>query len=517
LGREDFDGHVKQVNTERTHAQQAFHLLAKPTGAVCNLDCAYCFFLSKEMLYPGSRFRMADELLERYIRELIDAHVNAPVVEVSWQGGEPTLMGLEFFRRSVELVNQYLQPGQVAEYTIQTNGTRLDEQWAAFFSEHDFLVGISLDGPREIHDVYRVTRGGRGSFDQVMRGLGHLRAGGVRFNVLTTVNAANEHRGREVYRFLRDECAARFVQFIPVIERVSEAGGDGEDPWFSWRDRPLYTQTGELVTNRSVSAEGYGRFLIDVFEEWVRRDVGEVYVQMFDTTLANWVGERAGMCVHCETCGLALALEHNGDVYSCDHFVEPRYRLGNIGEQRLVDLVGSERQKQFGLDKRDTLPRYCRECDLRFACHGGCPKDRFATTPDGESGLNYLCPSFKLFFNHVSQPMRLMSLLLAQNRAPAEIVQLYEKTDVRRGRNAPCPCGSGRKWKLCHGRGGRIPPPAEEALSPADRGRRRAGIDRPRSTDDTSRDERKNLELAEDRPDHPAARSEPPLTRLGER
>jgi uncharacterized protein len=432
-------------------APPAFHLLAKPTGAVCNLDCSYCFFLSKEMLYPGSRFRMADGLLELYIRQLIEAHTQAPVVEIAWQGGEPTLMGLDFFHRSIDLVDRYLLPGQRAAYTIQTNGTKLDGRWAAFFREHDFLVGISIDGPREIHDTFRVTRGGRGSFGQVMRGLDHLRAAGVEYNVLTTVHAASEARGAEVYRFLRDECEARFMQFIPVIERVQGARGNGGEQWASWRDRPLYVQAGGEVTDRSVSAEGYGRFLIDVFEEWVRRDVGDVYVQMFDTTLANFVGERASMCVHCETCGLALAMEHNGDVYSCDHFVEPDYLLGNISEQPLVELVGSERQQRFGLDKRDTLPTYCLECDVRFACHGGCPKDRFALTPDGDPGLNYLCPGFKLFFNHVSEPMRLMAVLLAQGRAPSEIRQIYTARDAQRGRNEACTCGSGRKWKLCHG------------------------------------------------------------------
>jgi len=428
-----------------------FHLLAKPTGAVCNLDCSYCFFLSKEMLYPGSRFRMADELLETYIRQLIEAHRGVPAVDVAWQGGEPTLMGLEFFRRSVELVNRYLRPGQQAAYTIQTNGTKLDREWAQFLKRHEFLVGISIDGPREIHDTFRVTRGGRGSFDQVMRGLGYLRAAGVQYNVLTTVHAANQDRGVEVYRFLRDECGARYVQFIPVIERVAEASDSGELPWSSWRDRPLYTQSGERVTNRSVSPEGYGRFLIDVFEEWVRRDIAEVYVQMFDTTLANWVGEQPGMCVHCETCGLSLALEHTGDVYSCDHFVEPRYLLGNISERHLADLVSSQPQQEFGRAKRDTLPRYCLECDVRFACHGGCPKDRFVPTPDGEPGLNYLCPSFKRFFDHVEEPMRLMTVLLAQNRAPSELMTLYAARDRRRGRNEPCTCGSGRKWKQCHG------------------------------------------------------------------
>src|SRR4051812_41009225 len=255
-----------------------FHLLAKPTGAVCNLDCSYCFFLSKEMLYPGSRFRMADDVLETYIRQLVEAHASVPEVTIAWQGGEPTLMGLDFFRRASELAERYLQPGQRAVNTMQTNATLIDEEWAAFLREHDFLVGISIDGPRALHDAYRVNRGGKGSFDEVMRGLGHLREAGVDWNALTTVHDANSEHGREVYRFLRDECDARFVQFIPIIERVAEAAADGTVPWSSWRDRPLYVQDGEVVTGRSVTGERYGRFLIDVFEEWVRRDVGEVYV-----------------------------------------------------------------------------------------------------------------------------------------------------------------------------------------------------------------------------------------------
>jgi len=434
-------------------APPAFHLLAKPTGAVCNLDCSYCFFLSKEMLYPGSRFRMADELLEAYVRQLVEAHWQVPEVMIAWQGGEPTMMGLEFFERSVELAEQYLKPGQRASYTIQTNGTLLDEEWAAFFKEHEFLVGISIDGPRAMHDAYRVNKGGKGSFDQVMRGLEHLQAAEVEWNALTTVHAMNAEHGREVYRFLRDECGARFVQFIPIIERVAEADENGTVPWTSWRDRPLYEQKGDRVTGRSVTGEQYGRFLIDVFEEWVRHDVGEVYVQMFDVALANWVGEPPGLCVHSETCGLALALEHTGDLYSCDHFVEPRYKLGNIKEHHMLELVASQQQRRFGLDKRDLLPQYCLDCDVRFACHGGCPKDRFIQTPDGEPGLNYLCPGFKDFFHHVDQPMRTMAALLAQNRAPSEIVRLYAAEDAKRGRNDPCTCGSGRKWKNCHGSG----------------------------------------------------------------
>jgi len=441
---------VQSVPSPTRDAPRAFHLLAKPTGAVCNLDCAYCFFLSKEMLYPGSRFRMADELLEAYISQLIEAHASVSEVQIAWQGGEPTLMGVDFFRRSVELANRYLKPGQRAAYTIQTNGTLLDEEWASFFREHDFLVGISIDGPRELHDAYRVNKGGKGSFEQVMAGLQHLKAGGVEWNALTTIHAANAAHGREVYCFLRDSCGASFVQFIPIIERVSEAA-DGEVPWSSWRDRPLYEQGGELVTNRSVTAEQYGRFLIEIFEEWVRRDVGSVYVQMFDVALANWVGELPSLCIHSETCGLALALEHTGDLYSCDHFVEPRYKLGNIRETRMLELVASPKQRRFGLDKRDTLPQYCLECDVRFACHGGCPKDRFISTPDDQPGLNYLCAGYKAFFHHVDRPMRFMGEQLRRGLAPAAVMQLYAAEDAQRSRNDPCTCGSGRKWKHCHG------------------------------------------------------------------
>jgi uncharacterized protein len=434
-------------------APLAFHLLAKPTGAICNLDCTYCFFLSKEMLYPGSRFRMADDLLETYLRQLIEAHTASPEVIVAWQGGEPTMMGLEFFARSVELAEALKQPGQRIVHTIQTNGTLLNDAWAAFFADHDFLVGLSIDGPREIHDTYRVNKAGRGSFDEVMTGLDALRRYGVQWNALTTVHAENQDRGREIYRFLREECGARFMQFIPIVERATpETVAAANDGWGQRvKGRPLYTQEGSLVTGRSVSPGGYGRFLIEVFEDWVRRDVGQVYVQMFDVALANWYGEPPGLCVHSETCGLALALEHNGDLYSCDHFVEPRYRLGNIREKKLLDLVVAPQQKEFGLAKRDSLPRFCRECDVRFACHGGCPKDRFAHTPDGEPGLHYLCPSYKAFFGHIRPAMETMCQLLRVGQPPSQITVRYAKADARRGRNEACTCGSGRKWKHCHG------------------------------------------------------------------
>jgi uncharacterized protein len=433
-------------------APRAFHLLAKPTGAVCNLDCTYCFFLSKELLYPGSRFRMADDLLAAYLRQLIEAQAGLPEVVVAWQGGEPTMMGLDFFRRSVELADGMRQPGQRISYTIQTNGTLLDDDWAAFFTEHQFLVGLSIDGPRAIHDTYRVNKAGKGSFDQVMQGLDVLRRHGTDWNALTTVHAASHDKGREVYAFLRDECGARFMQFIPIVERASEQTLTAANAGWGarTRDRPLYTQQGNLVTGRSVSPGGYGRFLIDIFEDWVRRDIGEVYVQMFDVALANWYGEPPGLCVHSETCGLALALEHTGDVYSCDHYVEPAYRLGNIRQAHLLDLVASPAQQQFGQAKKDTLPRYCLDCDVRFACHGGCPKDRFATTPDGEPGLHYLCPSYKAFFHHIRPAMDAMCDLLRAGRAPSELASRYAADDSRRGRNDPCPCGSGRKWKRCH-------------------------------------------------------------------
>ena len=407
-------------------APPAFHLLAKPTGPICNLDCEYCFFLSKEMLYPGDRFRMADELLETYIQQLLEGH-RTPEVTVAWQGGEPTMMGLDFFKRSVELVEEHRQPWQRVQYTIQTNGVLLNERWAAFFKEHGFLVGLSVDGPRDLHDAFRVDKRGGGSFDRVMAGYEHLRAAEVDVNVLCTVHAANQDHGVEVYRFFRDEMGVRFIQFIPIVERATETLLPMANlGWSTSRKekRPLYVQAGTFATDRSVGPEAYGRFLIDVFDEWVKRDVGEVFVQMFDVALANWHGEPSGLCVFSETCGLALAMEHNGDLYSCDHYVEPDYLLGNISEAPMVELIASDRQRAFGRAKRDTLPRFCRDCEVRFACHGGCPRNRFTTTPDGEEGLNYLCPGYKAFFHHVDPAMRLMSRLLHQGRAPAEIVRL---------------------------------------------------------------------------------------------
>jgi uncharacterized protein len=451
------------------NAPPAFHLLAKPTGAVCNLDCKYCFFLSKEMLYPGSRFRMADELLETYIRQLLESQPQAPEVSIAWQGGEPTLMGLDFFRRSVACAEKYRRPGQRIAYTIQTNGTQIDDDWAAFFKSHDFLVGLSVDGPKPLHDAYRVNKGGAGSFDQVMRGWEYLTRHGVDFNILCTVHAANGDHPLEVYRFFRDELKTQFIQFIPIIERATEATLSIADLGWSERpggDRPLYVQEGDFVTGRSIKPEQYGRFMCAIFDEWVRHDVAGVYVQAFDVALGNWVGEYA-LCIHSPTCGNALALEHNGDLYSCDHFVEPDYLLGNINDQHMIELVASPRQRQFGQDKQDTLPRYCRECEVRFACHGGCPKDRFLSTPDGEPGLHYLCAGYKIFFHHVSEAMGFMANELRYDRAPSSVMQYMARKDAalaqafaKADRNDPCPCGSGRKYKQCHGRAATLRDPS---------------------------------------------------------
>jgi uncharacterized protein len=411
---------------------RAFHIMTKPRGAICNLDCRYCFYLAKEDLYPGGAFRMSDETLESYTRQYIEAQ-QVPEVTFAWQGGEPTLMGLAFFERAVEFQRQYARPGMRIYNSFQTNGVLLDEEWCRFFRAHDFLIGISLDGPRALHDAYRVDKGGQPSFERVMRGVRLMQQQRVEFNVLTCVHAANADHPLDVYRFLRDEVGTQFVQFIPIVE-----------------PRDL---------SRSVMGEQYGAFLTSIFDEWVRRDVGRIFVQLFDVALGVWSGARAGLCVFEETCGAALAMEHNGDVYSCDHFVEPAFYLGNLDGLSLVEIVESAPQQQFGQAKRDTLPRLCRECDVRFMCNGGCPKNRLLTTPDGEPGLNYLCAGYKAFFRHIDQPMRFMAAELRAQRPPANIMLVLAREEAERarqfanvGRNDPCPCGSGRKFKHCHGK-----------------------------------------------------------------
>ncbi len=433
-------------------APPGFHLLAKPSGSTCNIDCTYCFFLSKEALYPNEKHRMSEATLDAYIRQLLESH-RTPQVTVAWQGGEPTLMKLDFFRRSVELVEQYRRPEQVVQHTFQTNGMLLDDDWCVFFKEHNFLVGLSVDGPRELHDTYRVDRRRKGTFERVMEGWRYLRKHQVEFNILCTVNAANEKHGRTVYRFFRDELGAKWVQFIPIVERATEQTieianqGWSEQPG---RKRLLYTQTGNRVTARSVGGEQYGRFLVDVFEEWVRHDVGRVYVQLFDVTLEAYFGRHL-LCIHAPTCGYGPALEYNGDLYSCDHFVEPRFKLGNIHATHMLKLVASAEQRKFGEDKRDTLTPQCLRCEVRPLCNGGCPKDRFAVSRDGDPGQNYLCAGLELFFTHTRPAMQTMAQLIQQRRYPAELMALVAAEDAKRGPYQPCPCGSGRKFRFCHG------------------------------------------------------------------
>jgi len=416
---------------------RAFHVMAKPAGAKCNLNCAYCFFLKKDRLYPGGRFRMSDELMESYIRQVLDAH-DAPEVTIAWQGGEPTLMGLDFFRRSIDVERKHMKPGMAVLNTLQTNGTLLDDDWCEFLHDNKFLVGLSLDGPREMHDRYRVDKAGNPTFDRAVKAVRLLQKHTVDFNVLCTVNAANGDHPLDVYRFFRDSLGVEYLQFIPVVERVSERG----------------FQEGEAITGRSVQPGQYGRFLIAVFDEWVRRDVGRMFVQQFDGTLMAWLRGQSSLCVFRRTCGEGVALEHNGDVYSCDHFVEPGYLLGNIRDMPLAALAGSRAQRDFG-QRKARLTRQCRECPVRFACNGDCPKHRFTRSADGEPGLSYLCPGLKMFFEHVNHPMQLMAALLRQGRPAMGVMKALAEEDAmtaKVGRNDPCPCGSGLKYKRCHGR-----------------------------------------------------------------
>lgn len=429
-----------------------FHLLAKPSGSTCNIDCTYCFFLSKEALYPNDRSRMSAATLEAYIRQLLESH-RVPEVTVAWQGGEPTLMKLEFFEHAVALVEKYRQPGQAVKHTFQTNGLLLDDAWCTFFKQHDFLVGLSVDGPRELHDTYRLDRRGKGTFDLVMKGWRALRRHDVEFNILCTVNAANQHHGRTVYRFFRDELGAKWVQFIPIVERATEQTiGIANKGWSEvpGEKRLLYTQTGNLVTERTVGSEQYGSFLIDVFEEWVRRDVGQVYVQLFDVTLEAFFGRHL-LCIHAPTCGYGPALEHNGDLYSCDHFVEPKHLLGNIHKTHMLTLVASSEQRQFGQGKRDSLTQQCQTCKVRNWCNGGCPKDRFALSKDGEPGQNYLCAGLEKFFMHTGPTFNVMAQLYRKGHPPAEVMTSIAALDARRDAYQPCPCGSGSKFRFCHG------------------------------------------------------------------
>ncbi len=401
-----------------------FSVLAKPTGAACNLDCSYCFFLSKELLYDHGSQRMSEDGLETYLANLFDSQPDGPV-DVAWQGGEPTMRGLAFFRRSVELAERLRRPGQQLRYSIQTNGTLLNDEWGEFLAEHGFLAGLSMDGPARLHDAYRVNKAGRGSHAAVLRGWDVLQRHGVETNVLCTVHAANQDHPLEVYRYFRDSLGARYLQFIPIVERVPaeslELAEHGWRPGTRGKRTLLYQQHGNHVTSRSVSPHRYGQFLAAVFDEWITRDVGEVFVQDIDVALGNLLGQYT-LCVHSPECGTAIAVEHNGDVYSCDHYVEPGYRLGNVAEDSFTNLLASPTQRAFGRSKRTSLPTQCLECPVRWACQGGCPKDRFTTTTNGEPGLNYLCDGYYHFYTHVQPALERMGTLLRSGRPARDIL-----------------------------------------------------------------------------------------------
>ena len=427
----------------------SFHLMAKPTGPVCNLDCEYCFYLEKEKLYnPKKNWAMPDEVLEKYIKDYIEAQ-SIPVITFAWQGGEPTLLGVDFFKKAVNLQKKYSN-GKTIENTLQTNGILLNDQWGEFLSENKFLIGLSVDGPREIHDKYRVHKGGQPSFDKVIKGLGYLKKHHVEFNTLTCVQKDNSYKPMEVYNFLK-EIGSRFMQFIPIVERKATVKKENELELVL----PSYKEEA-VVTNWSVEPLQYGKFMMDIFDYWVRHDVGNYFVQLFDVALGIWYGQEANLCVFRETCGQALALEHNGDVYSCDHFVYPENKLKNIMEESLKKIVDSDKQLKFGLDKSMTLPQYCLDCDVRFACNGECPKNRFIKTPDGEEGLNYLCAGYKYFFHGIAPYMRFMANELNNKRAPANVIKWAREKDkgfpgIKISRNDLCICGSGIKFKNCCG------------------------------------------------------------------
>ena len=436
---------------------QPFHVMTKPIGPICNLDCTYCYYLHKEELYPkGNKWKIGGECLESYIRQYIDAQPKGtPEITFAWQGGEPTLLGIEFFQRCVELQNSAARPGMKIRNTLQTNGVLLDDDWCRFFLRNQFLIGLSIDGPAALHDAYRVDHQGQGSHAAVVAAMRKLKKYGVEFNALVVVNRKNGDHGARVYRYLRDS-GCQFMQFIPIVEKAgvgrhAETKENGNSEPVPFADAPA------AVSSRSVTPEQFGTFLCEVFDEWIRHDVGRIFVQIFDQALSAWVGVEPSLCVFRETCGRALAMEHNGDVYSCDHFVDPEHLLGNLNVIPLEELVNSGRQQAFGDAKRTTLPAYCLTCEVRHACNGECPRNRFLLTPDGQPGLNYLCAGYRAFFNHIDIPMKKMAEHIRAGRPPALVMQpefssAASAGNPAAGRNAPCPCGSGRKYKLCCGK-----------------------------------------------------------------
>lgn len=391
----------------KRNERRGFTSMVKPVGSLCNMRCKYCYYLDKAALYDYRQPLMSDELLERYIRANIEGN-NSPVIAFAWHGGEPLLAGKEFFRKAVALEQKYAE-GRTVENSIQTNGLLLDDEWCAIFRDNNFLVGVSIDGPEHIHDAHRVDAGGQPTFARVMKGIERLYRNRVEYNTLTTVNIHSEGRGAEVYNFLRG--ISVFMQFLPVAELLCD--GRIQSPEAQKAD----------IAPWSVSAKGFGEFMCDVFDIWVKKDVGRRYVQLFDATLALMVGVQPSVCSLCETCGSGLTVEHNGDVYCCDHFVYPEYKIGNIHTDRLADLAYCDRQFEFGVAKRALLPRECRHCKFYNLCHGGCPKHRFIDDNRGEYGKNYLCEGYKHFYDHTAQAMERMKELILAGKPAADIMQ----------------------------------------------------------------------------------------------
>ncbi len=390
--------------------------MLKPVGSACNLNCEYCYYLEKEHLYPSAKIQMmSDALLEKFIEQYINSQTQNEIL-FTWHGGEALLRPISFYKKALELQRKY-GSGRHIENVLQTNGTMLNDAWCEFFKENNFLIGISIDGPQEFHDEYRRNKGGLPTFVKVMKGIQLLKKHGVEYNAMAVVNDFNADYPVEFYHFFK-ELDCHYIQFAPIVERLA-----------SQENGLKLTTPGQeaQVADFSVSPKQWGKFLIGLFDEWIKEDVGKFYIQMFDSTLANWVGEQPGVCTMARHCGHAGVMEFNGDVYSCDHYVFPEYKLGNIYTDTLSGMMYSEKQLKFGTDKYDTLPRQCRECEFLFACHGECPKNRFATTKDGEPGLNYLCSGWKMFFHHVAPYMDFMKKELLAQRAPANVMEWARK------------------------------------------------------------------------------------------
>ena len=393
------------------------YVMLKPAGAHCNLACKYCYYLEKNKLYPtAQRHLMSDEMLEQFTREYIEAQTMNQVL-FTWHGGEPLLRSIDFYRKAISLQQKYAG-GRRIDNVIQTNGTLLTDEWCEFFAQNHWLVGISIDGPQPDHDHYRLTAAGKPSWKKVMQGIKLLKKHGVEWNAMAVVNAYNANHPLEFYRFFKEN-GCQFLQFTPIVERLTRHE-DG-------RTLASLADKDEIsLSEASVAPEQWGYFLCAIFDEWVRKDVGKIFVEIFDCTLANWMGISPGICAYSKECGHAGVMEHNGDVYSCDHFVFPEYKLGNIRDHSLIDMLYGEQQQEFSRLKHSSLPHQCKECDMEFACHGECPKNRFMKDKYGDSGLNYLCPGYYHYYQHVAPYMDYMKQELMSQRPPSNIMKVVQ-------------------------------------------------------------------------------------------